>query len=160
VSEVPLAYFITFRCYGSWLPGDKRGTERRHDQPGQPFLPPHRGIAGWAKAKMRQPAFSLDLVQRECVTRAIHGVCSYRGWGLLAVNARSNHVHLVVSGPGTPELMMNTLKVWSTRALHFDGLLAPGVSPWSRHGSTRYLWKERDVESACTYVVEAQDHKE
>jgi hypothetical protein len=64
-----------------------------------------------------------------------------------------------VSGAGTPERIMNTLKVWSTRALHADGLLAPDVSAWSRHGSTRYLWKERDVESACTYVMEAQDNK-
>jgi hypothetical protein len=139
VSEEPLAYFITFRCYGSWLPGDERGTERRHDQPGQPFLPPHRGIAGWSRAHMRQTAITLDQARRGCVTNAIHDVCSHRGWRLLAVNARSNHVHLVVSGAGTPERIMNTLKVWSTRALHADGLLAPDVSAWSRHGSTRYL---------------------
>ncbi len=27
---------------------------------------------------------------------------------------------------------------------------------WSRHGSTRYLWKDADVEGACVYVVHGQ----
>jgi hypothetical protein len=25
-TDIPLAYLITFRCYGTWLHGDKRGS--------------------------------------------------------------------------------------------------------------------------------------
>jgi hypothetical protein len=30
-SDTPLAYFITFRAYGTWLHGDKRGSVDRHN---------------------------------------------------------------------------------------------------------------------------------
>src|SRR5262249_42685946 len=36
----PLAYLITFRCYGTWLHGDERGsTDRHRNQYGTPFIP-------------------------------------------------------------------------------------------------------------------------
>jgi hypothetical protein len=39
-ADLPLAYFITFRSYGSWLHGDERGSvDRSHNQYGSPFLP-------------------------------------------------------------------------------------------------------------------------
>ncbi len=30
------------------------------------------------------------------------------------------------------------------------------IKPWARHGSTIYLWKERDVEKAVEYVLLGQ----
>ncbi len=33
--DLPLAYFITFHCYGTWLQGDAPGSvDRSHNQPG------------------------------------------------------------------------------------------------------------------------------
>ncbi len=38
--HIPLAYFITFRCYGTWLHGDRRGSvDRFHNIYGTPRLP-------------------------------------------------------------------------------------------------------------------------
>ena len=38
--SAPLAYFITFRAYGTWLHGDERGAvDRRHNDYGTPYLP-------------------------------------------------------------------------------------------------------------------------
>ena len=38
--EFALAYFITFRCYGTWLHGDERGSvDRFHNIYGMPFIP-------------------------------------------------------------------------------------------------------------------------
>jgi REP element-mobilizing transposase RayT len=153
----PLAYFITFRCYGTWLPGDERGTDRWHGRFDAPLLPPNRGLAGTSRARMRHAAVRLDEAARFCVESAVRETCCVRGWALHAVNVRTNHVHVVVSAPETPEWIMNTLKSWSTRALRTASILDRQVTPWSRHGSTRYLWNERDVEDACTYVMEAQD---
>jgi hypothetical protein len=46
---------------------------------------------------------------------------------------------------------------YSTRALRRTGLMNVSVKPWARHGSTIYLWKERDVEKAVEYVLLGQD---
>jgi hypothetical protein len=44
----------------------------------------------------------------------------------------------------------------ATRRLREEGLHAQGAPLWSRHGSTRYLWKPLHVEDACRYVAESQ----
>jgi len=53
--------------------------------------------------------------------------------------------------------MLNSLKRWATRKLRAAALLPGAVRPWSRHGSTVYLWTEGDVEGAHDYVVFGQD---
>jgi hypothetical protein len=41
-TDTPLAYFISFRTYGTWLHGDERSsTDRFHNQYGSPFIPPN-----------------------------------------------------------------------------------------------------------------------
>jgi hypothetical protein len=41
-TDTPLAYFISFRTYGTWLHGDKRGSiDRHHNQYGSPYIPPN-----------------------------------------------------------------------------------------------------------------------
>ena len=55
-----------------------------------------------------------------------------------------------------PEPILNAFKAYSTRALHRAGLLSTTVSLWARHGSTIYLWKERDVAKAIEYVMLGQ----
>ncbi len=153
----PLAYFTTFRCHGTWLPGDARGFTAIGDNYGTPHREPHRGLAGDAHSRMKTAPVALDSVQRRCVEQAIATTCLSIGWQLYAVNARTNHVHVVVSGSEKPERILNAIKSWSTRSLRAAGLLDESTSPWSRHGSTVYLWSESDVDGACTYVIEGQD---
>jgi hypothetical protein len=50
--------------------------------------------------------FELGPVDRGLVLAAIRDVCIFRGWELLAAHVRTNHVHAVVQGTGTPEIMM------------------------------------------------------
>ena len=75
---------------------------------------------------------------------------------LLAINVRTNHVHSVVSAQVKPEPILQAFQSYSTRKLREAGLLLPNVKPWSRHGSTPYLWKERHVERAMDYVIDGQ----
>ena len=38
---IPLAYLITFTCYGMRLRGDQAGSvDRKHNIPGTPLIPP------------------------------------------------------------------------------------------------------------------------
>jgi len=41
--HTPMAYLITFRSYGTWLHGDKRGSvDRHHNRYGAPLIPPNK----------------------------------------------------------------------------------------------------------------------
>ena len=41
--HVPQGYLITFRCYGTWLHGDGRGSvDRFHNRYGSPLIPPNK----------------------------------------------------------------------------------------------------------------------
>jgi hypothetical protein len=54
---------------------------------------------------------------------------------------------------------MDSFKANATRKLRAAGLLGRDVKPWSRHGSTFYLWTEEEVERPINYVVNGQGDK-
>lgn len=153
----PLAYLITFRTYGTWLHGDARtSVDRRHNVPGTPPIEPDEQLYAEAVRRMKQPPVELSIAAREVAARTMNEVCAHRGWVLRALNVRTNHVHVVVGAADKPEKVMNDLKAWSTRRLKEAGLLSVD-RPWSTHGSTRYIWRQSDVQDACRYVTEQQD---
>jgi len=158
-NEFPLAYLITFRCYGTWLHGDDRGSYRRSSNTiGRVVqIPPRPGLREAETAQLKHPSVQLNKKQRKLIEEAIREVCLHRRYVLYAVNARSNHVHSVVSASKAPEPILAAFKAYSTRALRRAGL-DEKIQPWSRHGSTVYLWKERHVDKAIEYVVLGQDH--
>ena len=152
----PLAYLITFTTYGTWLHGDDRGSvDRSHNRPGAPVIPGFGERVERVKNLLPYPAFSLTARHRGVVKQTIETVCSHRGWHLHALHVRTNHVHLVVTAPVCPEKVLNALKSWSTRRLR-ESRLVERRPLWTRHGSTRYLWKSHQVTRACRYVVEGQ----
>ena len=65
------------------------------------------------------------------------------------MNARTNHVHAVVSiGLIKPERALTAFKANATRHLRQDDFWRPEYSPWAEKGSQRYLWNERSVARA------------
>ncbi len=90
---------------------------------------------------------------------AIDEVCDHRAWCALAVNVRTNHVHVVLEGCDSPSIALATMKGWSTRRLRDAGEVGPTTRLWSRHGSTRFLWSDGAVQRAVAYVVEWQDER-
>ncbi len=155
----PVGFFITWTCYGSWLHGDERGSvDDEHNVFGTPLLPvqPRRAIA--LQRRLTHRPVLLTPAGRSIVTGTITDHCHKRGWELLAVHARSNHVHVVVRCADVlPEKMMGEWKAWSTRRLRASGLILAGQPVWTRHGSTRYLWNEQDIEPTVDYVMDGQD---
>jgi REP element-mobilizing transposase RayT len=159
-NEFPLAYLITFRCYGTWLHGDERGSYRRNYRvmAGVSRIPPRPGLRRAETKQLKHSPIRLTKRQRVVVEEAVRNVCRRRRYCLRAINARSNHCHSVVSALSDPEPILDAFKSYSTRALRRSGLLPIRVKPWARHGSTVYLWKERDVAKALEYVLLGQDH--
>jgi REP element-mobilizing transposase RayT len=159
VGDVPLAYFITFRCYGTWLHGDQRGsTDRFHNQYGAPFMEQDENWRRREQGHLTHSPVALNPEQRKIVERVVRETCSTRKWTLLAINARMTHVHVVVSSNGArPETVLNALKSNATRTLRERGHWKSQYSPWSDSGSKRYLWNQQSIDSAVDYVLNRQD---
>jgi len=156
--SIAKAYLITFRCYGTWLHGDERGSvdRRYYNQIDRPKIAPDETKVESKAHLMKSPTFLLTTEARRVVQMAIEEVCQVRGYGLYGLNIRTNHVHSVVSNAGEPERIMNSFKAYATKALRLKGLLDPDAKAWSRHGSTRYLWTEDHILTAVDYVVNGQ----
>lgn len=156
--SVALAYLNTFRCYGTWLHGDERGSveRRRSNIVGSPKIKPNETLLQMDIEKLSQTPMKLGAAERWIVENAIREVCAARGYPLRAIAVRTNHAHVVVNNCGKPERMMDSHKAYSTRALRRAGLIGNDNKPWSRHGSTRYLWTEEDIAQAVEYVVNGQ----
>ena len=153
----PLAYFITFTCYGTWLHGKETGSvDRQQNIVGTPVLRADPERRRQARNRMTQPPYLLDADRRSLVLAAIQEVCDYRGWTLLAAHVRTNHVHSIVQAPARPERVMNDVKAYAGRKLNQAGYDHSERKRWTRHGSTRYLFRPADVETAIRYVLYEQ----
>lgn len=51
---------------------------------------------------------------------------------------------------------MNALKSYASRDLNLIEIDEPNRKRWVRHGSTRWLWKDKDVREAIDSVVSGQ----
>lgn len=141
-TDVPLAYLITFRTYGTWLPGDERGSiDRFHNRFGEPRVEPNAALLKQHAKKLKGEPVSLNANQRRATNDSIHEVCSHRKWKLYAINVRTNHVHAVVSASASANKVLNDFKAYST---------------WVDKGSKRKLWNEDHIFRACDYVLNGQ----
>lgn len=157
-TDLPLAYLITFRCYGSWLHGDERGSvDRFHNQYKTPFIPPNERWRKHNARGLKGEPVKLGQAQRESVEAAIRETCSLRSWLIRAINVRTNHVHVVVTiGVTPPDRALNAFKANATRQLRQDHRWEEQHSPWADKGSKRYLWNGRSIERAIDYVMNGQ----
>jgi alanyl-tRNA synthetase/REP element-mobilizing transposase RayT len=153
----PIAYFITFTTYGTWMHGsDKGSVDRDHNIPGTPLVEPDADRQATESNLKKGDPFTLDAKARSIVERTIQEVAEHRAWRIHAVNVRTNHVHVVVTSDATAEQTMLDFKSYATRRLVEAGSAPSGAKVWTRHGSTRYLWDVDDAESACVYVRDGQ----
>ncbi|QDT11346.1 transposase [Planctomycetes bacterium K23_9] len=148
-------YFITWTTYGTFLPGDSRGWRKRQSGPQQP----RPALEQWSQDHMAHEAVRLSDDDRTTVQLACQQHCEFRGWTLLAANARSNHVHVVVISDREPSTTRNQLKANCTRALRQQRTPLHVPKTWSTGGDTKVLNTDDQIESAILYVTEAQDQK-
>ena len=133
-TDVPLAHLITFRCYGTWLHGDSRGSiDRFHNRYLSPYIEPNKNWHRYNTAILEGEPVTLDASRRRSVEAAILETCTDRKWQLHAQSVRTNHVHTVVSiGLVKPALALIALKA--------HAFLPVGSGPLGAHG----LWSFAD----------------
>ena len=151
----PIAFFLTWPTYGTWLPGDPRGWVEYHH--GWKLPDPIRYLE--AQARMKEDACLLSSSEREIVEAQIAETCGYRGWLLHAVNCRSNHMHLVISAANTrPKKIRIDIKAWCTRRLK-ERSNPDREEWWAERGSQRYIFDEDSLAEVMQYVTEGQNPK-
>jgi REP element-mobilizing transposase RayT len=155
----PIAYFLTWTTYGTWLPGDVRGWVAK---PGL-FRGPNAELEAAAQSLMTEPALTLDLDQRRVVEKTISEHCAIRSWHLHAVNCRTEHVHVVVTAPHRdPEVVMDQFKAWCTRRLkdldrrRYGSAATIRNNWWTQRGSKRKFYDEKGLFGAIDYAVNGQ----
>ena len=156
VAPCPLAYLLTFRTFGNWLPGDVRGSyDKKRNKYGSNWIAPNRPLHD-KMADLTKTKVLLSENQRRIVHEAILETCKHRGYLLQALNVRSNHLHAVVSKAVRPEKIVNDFKAYATRALRANHEVGSSENVWARGSSTRYLWKPKHVTGAIDYVLYSQ----
>jgi REP element-mobilizing transposase RayT len=154
-TDVPLAHLITFRTYGTWLHGDRRGSiDRFHNRYKSPYIEPNEQWHRHNREALDVAPVMLDAEQRRSVELSVRGICEFKRWHLYALNIRTNHVHIVVCvGSIKPERALTAFKANATKKMRYDGCWQQNSTPWAEKGSKRYLWNERSISQAVEYVV-------
>ncbi|MBK8465692.1 MAG: transposase [Chloracidobacterium sp.] len=160
-TDIPLAVFFTFRCYGTWLHGDERGSvDRNNNKYGSPRIQANSNWRKHSEELLLHPPVTLNAASRKSVEKAIRDLCLKRNWTLLAINVRTNHIHVVICiGSKKPQDALIALKANATRQLREDRLWIHEHSPWADKGSKRNLWNEKSIWEACNYVNNEQGDK-
>jgi REP element-mobilizing transposase RayT len=167
-------WLLTNTTYGSWLPGDRRGSVTsvrdlrpgddpstvriEHDIPGEPCEDPMLGLENSAREQMKGPPIYLDAEKAAVVLAQFQETAAHRGWTLRAVAIMYNHFHLVVEVPGDPlpRKVLADFKAYGTRALNRKYGTPPSETWWTDKGSKRKLKDDRAVAAAVNYVLHKQ----
>ena len=156
-SDDPIAFFITWTAYGTYLQGDERGWRRRSkgSQEPQPLL------AEWRRDRLKYDVLLLSTPQRSKVEQMCQEHCDHRSWQLWAVSARSNHVHVVVTAAGySGKTVRDQFKANCTRGLREQWPTFCDRPVWTAGGDWDCINSEHDLNDVCQYVREAQDRME
>ena len=149
----PLAYFITFTTYGSWLHGDQRKSVIRQDGAAE-MISSNLLLYKHESGKLKNEPVQFDMDQRNIILNTIIDHCLIKKWKLWAVHVRSNHVHLLVETEAKMELVMKEIKSWATRNLRKAGHDIPTV--WTAGGSKRYVFTHEKLKEKIHYVIYEQ----
>ena len=149
----PLAYFITFTTYGTWLHGDSRKSVIRQDGMAK-IIEPNLYLYKQTLGKLKNPPVYLNVAQRSIVLETIINHCLIKQWKLLAAHVRTNHVHFLVRTEEKVELVMKGIKSWTTRSLQKAEYNIPKV--WTTGGSKKYVFTNEKLMEKIHYVIHEQ----
>src|SRR5438093_1121542 len=102
------ALHITWTCYGTWLPGDRRGYvsntidpvvgyEPKQNAPGTPYRADAAYTYHRAQKLQKGATVSLSPAQALCAAESLIEAARVRDWRILRGAVMSNHIHVVVT---------------------------------------------------------------
>jgi REP element-mobilizing transposase RayT len=170
------SWLLTNTTYGTWLPGDPRGSvasvrdlrptdppssfRLEHDLPGEPFEEPLPGLEFASARRLAGPPIDLERQHAELLLVQFQETAGYRRWTLRAVAVMANHFHLVVqvSDDPPPQKVLADFKAYGTRCLNQHFGQPVSETWWTTNGSKRKLPDDRALASGIHYVLYKQPH--
>jgi REP element-mobilizing transposase RayT len=158
-------WFLTWRTYGTRLPGDEKGsiarvrnntaTRTRNNTPGKLMDGAMPGLERASRELMTGDPIFLSLDQANAVLAQLLETATFRKWHVLAAAVVANHVHIVfgVMGDPDPEGLLGDYKAYGTRTLNRGWGRRPNGTWWADKGSKRKLANEESVKGAVIYVA-------
>ncbi len=159
--DIPIAYFLTFRTYATWLHGDSRlSVDPLHNIFGTPRIKanPHLQVA--MRKACAENEFIMNVAQRETVLQSIIDTCDYNHWYLHAAHVRTNHVHIVLRSDMPGKMARTRIKIYATKHLknnHID--ISQRKNFWAEGGSAKEIWRPEFLFPTMHYVIEEQGKK-
>lgn len=161
-NEAPLAYFVTWTVYGTFLQGDARWWRKK--QKGEQHTR-NPMLEQWHRDRLKHEVVLLNVHQREIVESEILRHCSHRDWKLWTANPRTNHVHVVVTAKGVSGRMVrDQLKANCTRGIREQYKLFVDRPIWTVGGDWQCINSEEEnseeeLEQVILYANEGRDRK-
>jgi REP element-mobilizing transposase RayT len=162
--DKPFALHITWTCYGTWLPGDRRGYVSNTLLPPGGFLP-KQNVPGTpctaddpytqsrARALQKDTTAQLTTELAEVAARALVAAAAKREWRIVRGALMANHVHVVVMNcPADGEGVRRVLKGNSQAAV--SDHVGQSHRWWTSGGSDRYKNDDQAIAAAIRYVAE------
>lgn len=158
MSREPLCgYMLTWTTYGAWLHGDERGSyNRKAKSLADHHVEPNPRLQQLRRDQLKHPSILLDGPMRKVVRLSIEDACTHRNCQVLALNVRTNHVHIVLPANVSAKRMLHDLKARATRALRDAGLVSRESNVWTSGGSTSLLFGSKSLSDAIEYVTNGQ----
>ena len=165
------AWLLTSTYYGTWLPGDRRGSVTsvrdhrpddpastvrfEHDLPGEPYEEPIPELEHSARELMTGPAIFLAAAHAIVLREQFLATATFRKWEPFAISIMFNHFHMVVRAPVAvkPDKLLGDFKAYGSRKLS-ENFGKPASETWWTYGGSKR--KVRDEASAIYYVLHKQ----
>ena len=168
MSEKPFALHITWTCYGTWLPGDRRGHVSntlgavpgfipKQNVPRTPYSAGDSYTRAQAHARQKDSTVLLTKEQALAAANALVDAAHRRGWIIVRAALMANHVHVLITDcPTDGEAVRRILKGNSQAAL--SDQLGHSRRWWTAGGSDRYKNDQVAIDTAIQYIA-SQEHK-
>ena len=162
-------WLLTWRTYGTWLPGDARGfishvrgtdgAGMRHNIPGTACDYNIPALERYVRSQMKGKPILLTADQAALAAEEMQHSAHHSGWTMTALAMMVNHVHLIVAAPEDvlPDRLFQIFKSYASRKLNQHYPKPPGGTWWAVSGSRRRLPTERALHAAIEYVKN-QEH--
>jgi REP element-mobilizing transposase RayT len=166
VNDAPFALFISWTCFGNWLPGDERGyvsnlllpgggSLRKENIPGTPYRKDDPLTRHQTRILMKQPPTRLSAALALATAESLVAAAQKRSWRILRGAIMANHVHVVVTdcpddGSGVRKILKGTSQA------DLSDKAGENKRWWTRGGSDRYLHTDDAILAAIRYVAEQE----
>ena len=162
--EKPFALHVSWTCYATWLPGDKRGYVSntllpeggfipKENTPGTPCTADDPYTRNQARNLQKDTTVYLTAELAEVAARTIVEAARKRGWRIVRAAIMANHVHVVIMDcPPDGEAVRRILKGTSQAAL--SDALGRSRRWWTHGGSDRYKNDDEAITNAVNYVAD------